>query len=89
VALSPLTIVYTEKNPPDQIESEFLAVNCGKMPINFAGAVKNFHNLELGWDVGDWAGLMEGNWTGDKLEVNRKSQMVNSDPWSLRPIFNI
>jgi hypothetical protein len=38
---------YTEKIPPDQIKSEYLAVNSNKMLVNFASAVKDFHNLGL------------------------------------------
>ena len=45
--LSVLAIGYTEKIPPDQIKSECLAVNCNKMPVNFASAVKDFHKLNF------------------------------------------
>jgi hypothetical protein len=46
------------------IKSEWLAINWGKMLINFAGAVKNFHILELRKSLEIGLGKLEGIWKG-------------------------
>jgi hypothetical protein len=48
-----------------KIKSDLLAVNSGKMLKNFAGRVKNFHNLNLNGILGiglvKWRGIGWGS----------------------------
>ena len=55
------------------------------MELDFAGALKNFHNLDLNGILRIALDTLEGNWIGGESEVNRECQMLRGccpNPWS-------
>jgi len=64
------TIVYTEKNPPDQIKSGSIAVKSNQIWKNFAEGSEKFSQSGLMGGFEDCNRRVEGNWMELNGEVN-------------------